>query len=151
MILAENEPVKEIIRNMTVPYHWSYGESFTKFFKATKERKVILGSRCPVCRGVLVPAMELCGRCYVTVDEWIDLPDEGELVSYTVVYLPWPGQPTEPPYAYGYILFDGADTMFAHLIGECEFDDIEVGMRVKAVWNEDRKGDLFDIKHFKPI
>lgn len=150
--MTANEPVTEVQGQRVVPYHWSYGESFTEFFKATRERGVILGSRCHVCNGVLVPAIRLCGRCYQEVHEFVEIPDEGELSAFTVVYLPFPGQPTEPPYCYGYIKFDGADTMFPHMIGEVEFDEIHVGMRVKAVWEDPdkRKGDLFDIKYFKP-
>lgn len=150
--MAELEPVKEVQGRRVVPYHWSYGESFSRFFEATKERGVITASRCPVCKGVLVPAVSMCGRCFCDAEEILELPDEGELLAFTVVYLPFPGQPNEPPYCYGYIKFDGADTMFPHMIKEVEFDDIYVGMRVKAVWEEPakRKGDLFDIKHFKP-
>ena len=151
--MAENEPVMENLGRRLVPYHWSYGDSFAEFFKATKERGAILASHCPVCKGVMVPAVHMCGRCYREVDEYFDVPDTGELVAYTVVYLPFPGQPNEPPYCYGYIKFDGTDTMFPHMIKEVEFDDLHMGMRVKAVWEDPdkRKGDLFDIKYFKPI
>jgi uncharacterized protein len=150
--LAEFEAITEIGGQRVVPYHWSYGESFSEFFEATKERGAILASRCPVCKGVLVPAIHMCGRCYCDVEEFFDVPDEGVLQAFTVVYLPFPGQPTEPPYCYGYITFDGSDTMFPHMIAGVDFEDIRVGMRVKAVWEDadKRKGDLFDIKYFEP-
>jgi len=150
--LSEMEPVIEVLGQRVVPYHWSYGGSFSRFFENTKERGVLVGSRCPVCKGVLVPGIELCGRCYCEVTDFFDLPDTGVLSAYTVVYLPFPGQPNEPPYCYGYITLDGADTMFPHMVKECEFEDLEVGMRVKAVWEDKdkRKGDLYDIRYFKP-
>lgn len=150
--MTENEPVTEILGQRVVPYHWSYGESFQGFFESTRDRGVLTGSKCPVCKGVLVPSVHMCGRCFCDVEEIVDLPDTGVLSAYTVVYLPFPGQPTEPPYCYGYITLDGADTMFPHMIGGVEFDDIYVGMRVQAVWEDPdkRKGDLFDIRYFEP-
>lgn len=45
---------------------------------------------------------------------------------------------------------DGADTCYQHLIAEVEPEDITPGMRVEAVWNEDRKGTRRDIPHFRP-
>jgi len=47
-------------------------------------------------------------------------------------------------------MLNGADVQFPHMLGEVEFDDIEVGMRLKAVWSEDRKGTLHDIRYFRP-
>ena len=37
---------------------------------------------------------------------------------------------------------------FSHLIGE-PAEALECGMRVQAVWSNERKGDLFDILYFK--
>ena len=151
----EHKPMLEKKGKLVMPYHWSYGESLTKFFKETRDNKQIYGVRCTKCKGVLVPPMAICGKCFAsTEEEWIPISDHGTLVSWTVVYLPFPGQPTEPPYCYGMIKFDGVNTQFPHLImgaKEKNWDDLEVGMRVEAVWNDDdkRKGDLYDIAYFK--
>ncbi|PIU66594.1 MAG: DNA-binding protein [Armatimonadetes bacterium CG07_land_8_20_14_0_80_40_9] len=148
MRLAE---IKEIKGKIVVPYHWSYGATITKFFQETRENKKIYGARCTKCKGVLVPPVRLCGRCFApTEEEWVELSDHGRLVSFTTVYLPFPGQPTEPPYTYGMIRLDGADTDFPHLIKEIDEDKMKVDMRLQAVWSEERKGNLFDIKYFKP-
>ncbi|MEW5944874.1 MAG: Zn-ribbon domain-containing OB-fold protein [bacterium] len=144
--------IREVKGKVSVPYNWAYGENITKFFKETRDNKRIMGTRCSKCRKVLVPPVALCGRCFaMTEEKWVELPDTATLVAHTVVYLPFPGQPQEPPYAYGMLRFDGADTQFPHLIGGIEFDKIKCGMRLKAVWNEERKGDLFDIKYFEPL
>ena len=63
----------------------------------------------------------------------------------------FPGQPTEPPYVYAFIMLDGADVQFPHILGEVDLADIRVGMRVKAVWAAERKGTLHDIEYFKPV
>jgi uncharacterized OB-fold protein len=46
------------------------------------------------------------------------------------------------------IVLDGASTYFSHLIKEPP-DELTCGVRVQAVWSGNRKGDLFDILHFK--
>lgn len=146
------EEITEKKKTITVPYKWSYGKGLTKFFTETKENKRIMGSKCPKCNGVLIPPVALCGRCYVeTEKDWIQISDHGILLTWTTVYLPFPGQPTEPPYTYGLIKLDGADTIFSHLIkGFKDEKELKVGMRIQAVWNENRKGDLYDIMYFKP-
>lgn len=49
------------------------------------------------------------------------------------------------------IKLDGADNYFMHMVDGIPLEEIEVGMRVKAVWDDDRKGDFYDIKYFKPV
>ncbi len=147
------KPLLEVKGDLKVPYSWSYGETLSKFFTETRDNKRIMGARCTKCGGVLVPPVGLCGKCYApTEKEWIPVSDHGRLVSWTVVYLPFPGQPTEPPYCYGMIKLDGMNTQFPHMIHGAvkgKWDDLEVGMRLEAVWNENRKGDLYDIAYFK--
>ncbi len=145
------ELITEVRGKLSIPYRWSYGESLTRFFEETKLNKRIMGARCTKCNKVLVPAQKICGRCFApTQDEWEEVSDHGRLVSFTTVYLPFPGQPTDPPYTYGMILLDGASTQLPHLIREIEPEAIECDMRVQAVWSEERKGDLYDIRYFKP-
>lgn len=143
--------VKEVKGKVQVPYNWAYGETLTGFFNETRENKRLMGARCTKCKGVMVPPMAICGKCYTATEkDWFPVSDHGQLVAHTVVYLPFPGQPTEPPYVYGMIKLDGVNTQYPHLIKEIEYDQIKVGMRLQAVWNEERNGDLYDIKHFKP-
>ena len=81
----------------------------------------------------------------------MELADEGTLKTFTTVYEPCVGEPAVQPYICAFIMLDGAGVHFPHLLGEVDPDDVEVGMRVKAIWAEDRKGTLRDIKYFRPI
>ena len=146
-----SEPVKEIKGRLVIPYRWSYGRSLSLFFEYTRVEKKLYGARCTKCGGVIVPPIVVCGRCFApTEKEWVQVGDRGELVAWTTVYYPFPGQPTQPPYTYGYVRLDGANTTFPHLIQEVDPENLYVGMRMEAVWNDDRKGDLYDIKYFRP-
>ena len=136
---------------LTIPYRWSYGQALTGFFKATATDKQIMGATCTKCAKVIVPPLGLCGRCFApTGKDWVKVSDRGTLITFTTVYLPFPGQPKEPPYTYGMIKLDGTDTFFAHLIEEIEAEEIYCGMRLEALWSEERKGDLYDILYFRP-
>ncbi|MFL6216733.1 MAG: Zn-ribbon domain-containing OB-fold protein [Blastocatellia bacterium] len=140
-------PVKEVRGQISIPYRWSYGHWLTRFFDESREHKRLMGTRCPRCGAVVVPAARICTRCFVEATEWVEVSDHGVLATFTTVHLPFPGQPTEPPYTYGLILLDGASTYYSHLINE-PGENLSCGMRVQAVWSDERKGDLFDILHF---
>jgi hypothetical protein len=68
-----------------------------------------------------------------------------------MVYQSEPSYPIKTPFAYGIIKLDGADTGFAHIIGEVSSKDLHIGMRVQAVFKDKRVGSILDIKYFKPI
>jgi len=108
------------------------------------------GSKCTSCNKVVVPIAGLCARCFAdTEPDALPVKDEGILDSFTIVYLPYPGQPASPPYAYGMIKLDGTSNYFMHMVDGIPLEDIKVGMRVRAVWNDDRKGDFYDIKYLR--
>jgi len=86
------------------------------------------------------------------MEEWVELKDTGTLTNFTIIRYSVPSiQPMEPPFAVGIIQLDGADTGFTHLLGEVDFKELQMGMRVKAVFSENRKGHLLDIRYFKPV
>lgn len=148
---AEGEPVRTIEGMLDLQFKHACGEHYDRFFREMRDNQRIMGIRCDGCRAVLLPPRPYCGYCFSPATEWVELADEGSLLTYTVVHLPFLGQPTEPPYAYAFVMLDGADVQLPHILGEVDFADIKVGMRVKAVWNEDRKGTLHDIKYFRPV
>jgi len=140
--------------NITVPYQWTTGPAVGKFLTELRDNKKIMGLRCPKCKRLFVPPLELfCGRCFVEMKDWVEVSEEGKVISYTVVNLPLPEPcqpPLPPPYALAAIRLEGADTEIIHLLGEVEFEKIKIGMPVKAVWKEKREGSILDIEHFKP-
>lgn len=36
-------------------------------------------------------------------------------------------------------------------LGEVDFDQLKIGMKVQAVFKEERVGNILDIKYFKPL
>ena len=145
--------VKPIIHSRT--RRWKYtryaGRTGSRFLIELRDNKKIMGTKCPACGRVYVPARSLCYVCFKPMDQWVEVSHEGTLMSYTMVYQSEPSYPVKTPFAYGIIKLDGADTGFAHIIGEVAPKDLKIGMRVKAVFKDKRVGSILDISHFKPV
>jgi uncharacterized protein len=147
---------KTIETEVRLPYRLAYGETWTRFFEGMKEEK-ILGSKCSQCSRILVPARTFCPRCFIKTDEWVECSQEGVLVVWCLTNYRYYAQPIEPPFISALIKLDGTDVNFLHLIGGFDLSDLEAvrkkvknGMRVKAVWEKEKKGHILDIKYFAP-
>ncbi|MFC1893079.1 Zn-ribbon domain-containing OB-fold protein [Chloroflexota bacterium] len=123
----------------------------SKFLIELRDNKRITGTRCPACHQVYVPAKPNCIKCQASLDEWVNVSDKGTLVTYAVVRSPDPLYPKEAPFAYGIIKLADADTGIVHFLGETDLEKIKTGMRVQAVFKEERTGSILDIDYFKPI
>lgn len=150
-MLENVEPLIATERPRIWRYSYSAGPVRSKFLLELRDNKRIMGTRCPVCNRVYVPARPTCEKCLSDLEEWVEVSNKGTLLSYTIVSQAEPIYPQEPPFAYGVILLDGADTGIVHLLGEVDFKDIAIGMPVQAVFEERRKGHILDIKYFKPV
>jgi len=149
-MLENIEPLIATERPRIWRYTYSAGPVRSRFLIEIRDNKKIFGTKCPACNSVYVPARPTCIKCFTTMDEWVEVSDMGVLISYTIVYQPEDIHPVESPFAYGMIQLDGADTSLAHMLGEVDFEDIKIGMRVKAVFKDERVGDIRDIKYFRP-
>lgn len=136
-------------------YAYTVGPQGRQFFEGFRDEGKIHGSRCPECESVMVPPQAFCTLCFVEVeDELVPVEDTGTLNMWTEIHIPFPGQGKEPPYIWVFVDLDGADTTMTHIMAdEVDAEDVEVGMRVEAVWKdpEDREGELTDIMHFVPV
>ncbi len=131
-------------------YTYSVGALGTRFFIQLRDNQKIMGIRCPQCNRVYVPPRLTCFRCFSKLDEWVEVSDKGTVLTYTVVNYPEPIYPMEPPFVYGVIQLDGADTGLVHLIA-ADTEQLRIGMRVQAVFREKREGNIKDIRYFKPL
>jgi hypothetical protein len=148
---------KTIKTEIRLPYELAYGATWTRFFEGMEEKK-IYGTRCSKCGRVLVPARTFCPCCFVDIDDWLEVSQEGTLTAWSYTNYRYFGMPTEPPFIGALIKLDGTDVNFLHLIGGFDLRDFEkvrktvkTGMKVKAVWEDERKGHIMDIKYFEPV
>lgn len=143
--------------NIWLPYKFAVGPAFNRFYEGLKEGK-IWGNKCPECGKILVPARTFCPKCNVDMDEWVEVSQEGKVIAWTLADYEFFGMPVDPPFIGALIRLDGTDCDFLHLIGGLNLDDLKTvkskvkqDARVRAVWNEEKKGHLLDIKYFEPI
>ncbi len=83
----------------------------------------------------------------------VELPGKGTVTTFCIVNVPFLGQRIKPPYVSAYVLLDGADIAFLHLILDIPAEEVRMGMRVEAVWKpRDEWGTTIEnISHFRPV
>jgi uncharacterized protein len=154
---AEPEPAPpaEPVTMLTTPIHLEYRHTASReesrFLRGLLEGR-LLAQRCPQCRKVYVPARSACPVDGVATVEEVELPDSGTITTFCIVNVPFLGQRITPPYVAAYVLLDGADIAFLHLILGCPVSEVRMGMRVQAVWRprEQWGPSLENIDHFRP-
>jgi uncharacterized protein len=151
---VEPRPADDITM-LTTPVRLNYTHSASpeesRYLRGLAEGK-LLGQRCPACDKVYIPPRGACPTDGVPTEEEIELPDRGIVTTFCIVNVPFLGQRITPPYVAAYILLDGADIAFLHLVLGCAADEVRMGMRVEAAWKpRDRWGTtLENIDHFRP-
>lgn len=146
---------------VTQPLRWELdydihlGATWSRFMQGLRDQQ-IFANRCPECGRTFVPPQAYCESCFIRTDAWLELPDEGDLEVFTVVWHGFTGGP-KPPYAVGGIRLGGASTLLMHIVTGLDFDDpttlreqLPSGSRVRAVWAPERRGHILDISHFEP-
>jgi uncharacterized OB-fold protein len=151
MSAANNIKPHTMPGKMEVPYRNYVGEMASDFYVKLRDEMKLCGAKCPKCGHIYMPPQSICGDCFVKMTELVELKGKGTLVTFTEVHYKEPNQPVEPPFVYGIVKLDGADTGMLHMIGECRPADLKIGMRVQAVIAEKRAGNILDIKYFKPV
>ncbi|MCX7634666.1 MAG: Zn-ribbon domain-containing OB-fold protein [Syntrophales bacterium] len=141
-----------------VPYRFAAGRYLTKALTELRDNGRIFAVECPRCKRIQLPPRIVCAPCHVKNGRWVELPLEGTLVAFTIMYLPLTdpttGKPHEPPFVYGSVRLDGCDSVLDHLIhAEPDRDKVWVGMRCRIVLRPrgERVGDLSDILYFEPL
>lgn len=137
-----------------IRYSWSAGQAISKFLNGLKEGK-IYGVKCNKCKRIMVPPRMFCELCYKPIDEWVELKDTGVVQTFSISYIDPDAKPLPEPIIVAVIAIDGASHNMGimHLLGEVKPEDVYIGMKVKAVWKDEkeREGAITDIKYWKPI
>jgi len=152
--MTASEQPFEVRDSIVNDYLYSYG-GISRFFREIVENRQIMGTRCPTCAKVWCPPRTHCSDCYVATT-WIPLSGEGVVRSAINCYY----VPTNyslhkylhMPYVLALVQLDGADTCLHSVVhvDEPVLGSVKPGMRVRAVFREQREGRLTDF-YFAPI
>jgi uncharacterized OB-fold protein len=145
------EPVTGIITPVELDYIYEASPEESAFFRAIAEGRLV-GQRCPKCQKVYIPPRGACPVDGVPTAEEVELPDTGIVTTFCIVNVPFLGQKIKPPYVSAYILLEGADIAFLHLILGIPAEEVRMGMKVRAVWKprEEWGTTVENISHFEP-
>ncbi len=145
------EPVSMITTPVDLHYRHSASPEESWYLRGLKEGKII-GGRTGPGEKVYVPPRGASPTDGVPTREPVELPDKGTVTTFCIVNVPFMGQQIKPPYVAAYVLLDGADIPFLHLILECEASEVRMGMRVEAKWRPREEWDhtLRNIEYFRP-
>jgi uncharacterized protein len=147
----ERDPVTVQVTPSAIEIQHTASLPESTFLRGLEEGK-LLGARSGKNGKVYFPAREADPATGQQLDEFIELPDKGTVTTFAVINIPFAGQRIKPPYVAAYILLDGADIPFLHLVTEIEAAEVRMGMRVQAVWKPREQWGLGidNIDYFRP-
>jgi uncharacterized protein len=147
----DRDPVTMLVVPTTIEIQHTASLPETAFLKGLEEGK-LLGARTGTSGKVYFPPKEADPATGLVLDNFIELPDKGTVTTFAIINIPFAGQRIKPPYVAAYVLLDGADIAFLHLIQEIDATEVRMGMRVEAVWKPREEWGLGidNIEYFKP-
>ncbi|QGK70366.1 DNA-binding protein [Allosaccharopolyspora coralli] len=148
---SDAAPVTTVVTPIHLHLRHSASAQESDYLRALEQGR-LLAQRCTECDKVYIPPRGACPTCGVPTTEPVELPDTGTVTTFCIVNVPFLGQRIAPPYVAAYILLDGADIAFLHLVLGCDAAHVRMGMRVRAVWKprEDWSTTMENIDHFAP-
>ncbi|MEM0075853.1 MAG: Zn-ribbon domain-containing OB-fold protein [Nitrososphaerota archaeon] len=154
-VSVSSEEIKKYVTEQfeaRIRYSWTSGVAISRFLEGLKNKE-IWGRKCNRCGRIVVPPRMYCEQCFRPNDEWVKLKDTGKVNTYSVAYVNADASRRKEPIIIAVIEIDGASPLMGilHYLGEVQPDDVRIGMKVKAVWKDERKGSILDIRYFKPI
>jgi len=147
----DRDPVTMLVTPTSIEIQHTASLPESRFLRALEEGK-LLGARSGADGKVYFPPKEADPATGKVLDEFVELPDSGTVTTFAVINIPFAGQRITPPYVAAYVLLDGADIPFLHLILDVDAAEVRMGMRVQAVWKpRDQWGlGIDNIDHFRP-
>lgn len=133
-----------------ITYDHALGETASYFFVQIRDNKRLFGRRCANNGRVLVPPRAFSDETLLPTTEWVEVGPGGRIEAFTMVYEAFNNLP-DPPYAFGYVLLDGADTALGGYFKGVDLTDpdaaaqrLAIGTRVTTKFADVRKGDSLD-------
>ncbi|MBS1692035.1 MAG: OB-fold domain-containing protein [Actinobacteria bacterium] len=157
-VSGERDPVTLLVVPTSIEIQHTASHPESVYLRGLQEGKLV-GARAtgPGENGtekgkVYFPARETDPATGQSATEFVELPDTGTVTTFAIINIPFAGQRITPPYVAAYVLLDGADIPFLHLIQEIDADQVRMGMRVQAVWKpRDQWGlGIDNIEYFRP-
>jgi uncharacterized protein len=133
-----------------IGYEHALGETASWFFVQLRDHAKLYGRRDPKSGRVLVPPRSFSDQTLEPTTDWVEVGPGGKIETFTIVYDQFKTLPP-PPYAFGYVLLDHADTAIGGFFRGLDLTNpaaasklLKIGTRVKTCFAKERKGDVLD-------
>lgn len=130
------------------PFRRTTGPVVGAYFTALREGRII-GVEDESGR-VICPPVEYDPVSGASLTKLVPVGSEGEVTLWTWNTQIREGQPFDRPFAWAFIKLDGADTPILHAV-DAPHDQMAVGMRVRARFAAERRGEISDLECFEPV
>ncbi|ART72416.1 DNA-binding protein [Mycobacterium dioxanotrophicus] len=150
-VTDDRDPITMLVVPTAIEIQHSASYPESAYLRALQEG-TLLGARTGENGKVYFPAREADPATGQQLTEYVELSDKGTVTTFAIINIPFAGQRIKPPYVAAYVLLDGADIPFLHLVTEIPADEVRMGMRVEAVWRPREEWGLGidNISHFRP-
>jgi len=147
----DRDPVTVIVAPTSISIQHSASGPESIYLRGLQQG-MLVGARSGDGGKVYFPPREADPATGQPLDQFVQLPDTGTVTTFAIINIPFAGQRITPPYVAAYILLDGADIPFLHVVTEIDAADVRMGMRVQAVWKPRAEWGLGidNIEHFRP-
>lgn len=136
--------------NWNITYRHALGETASWFYTQIRDHKKIYGRRCGESGRVLVPPRAFSDQTLTPTSDWVEVGPGGRIEAFTIVYEEFQNLPP-PPYAFGYVMLDNADTAIGGFFRGVDLDQparaaeiFAVGTRVITRFVDKPVGDVLD-------
>ena len=148
---GDRDPVTMIVTPIKIEIQHTASHEESAYLRAIAEGKLI-GARTGENGKVYFPPHGADPATGQPTTEFVELPDKGTVTTFAIINIPFQGQRIKPPYVAAYVLLDGADIAFLHLVAEIDAHEVRMGMRVEAVWRprEEWGFGIDNVEYFRP-
>ncbi|MEZ0363028.1 Zn-ribbon domain-containing OB-fold protein [Mycobacterium sp. pUA109] len=147
----DRDPVTMVVTPINLEIQHSASQPESAYLRALQNGK-LLGARTGTDGKLYFPPKEADPATGLVLDNFVELPDKGTVTTFAIINIPFAGQRIKPPYVAAYVLLDGADIPFLHLVSDIDAHEVRMGMRVQAVWKPQEEWGLGidNIEYFRP-
>jgi uncharacterized OB-fold protein len=146
----EEEPVTGITVPIRLEYEINAGRAPSKYLRGMAEGRII-GQKAVGSDQVYVPPRGSDPTSGAPTEIEVEVSQSGTVTTFCVTNIPGLSESApEVPYIAAQILLDGANTPYLGLVQGIHVDDVRMGLRVRAVWDEHLRPDARCLKWFEP-
>ncbi|MBY0440791.1 MAG: OB-fold domain-containing protein [Mycobacteriaceae bacterium] len=146
-----DDPVTMVVTPTQLQIQHTVSHEESRYLRALAQGK-LLGARTDTTSKLYFPPHGADPATGLPTTEFVELPATGIVTTFAIINIPFLGQRITPPYVAAYVVLDGADIPFLHLVSEIDANAVRMGMRVEAVWKpqEEWGFGIDNIEYFRP-